>query len=409
MHRRWVRRLMAGLLAVLVVVSSVLIGANATTDRFLVSRVIAWRVGDSDDWQRFPARSIPTGRYRSPFLPPPAQPPPWLRSVTHFEGAPESTDPREPWASDLPPQRGAPVIGPLDGFLAHTGTTAFLVAQDDTLLYERYFQGRNHDSVQRSFSVAKSFVSALIGIAVAEYAIGSVDDTAVSYLPELRGRGLDTITIRQLLTMSSGLKYSGAGVGPPVDDVLSYYSPDLRRLALSVQPDVAPGTRWQYNDYHALLLGMILERTTHRPVATYLSEKLWQPLGMEADGSWSLDSTAAGFELTQAGINARAVDFLRFGRLYLDGGTENGRQLVPRNWVRESTRADTTRDPADFYQHFWWVDVARPGRYMAVGVLGQYIYVVPDKGLVIARFGSDWGYSGWVPLLRSIADAAPPR
>jgi CubicO group peptidase (beta-lactamase class C family) len=111
--------------------------------------------------------------------------------------------------------------------------------------------------------------------------------------------------------MSSGLEYSGegGGGGPLGDDAKTYYDPNLRELALTVEPEVEPGTRWEYNNYHPLLLGMILERATGRPVSAYLSQKIWRPLGMEADGSWSLDSEASGFEKMESGINARAIDF----------------------------------------------------------------------------------------------------
>jgi CubicO group peptidase (beta-lactamase class C family) len=120
---------------------------------------------------------------------------------------------------------------------------------------------------------------------------------------------------------------------------------------------------------------MILERSTERPVATYLSQKIWRPLGMEADGSWSLDSEASRFEKMESGINGRAIDFAKFGRLYLNRGKWNGKRVVPTNWVDQSTRVDTSTDPADFYQYFWWIDVARPerGRFMARGNLGQFV------------------------------------
>lgn len=156
-------------------------------------------------------------------------------------------------------------------------------------------------------------------------------------------------------------------------------------------------------------MGLILERATHRHVATYLSQKLWRPLGREADGSWSLDSKADGFEKMESGINARAIDFAKFGRLYLNEGEWDGKQVVPSSWIERSTRIDATTDPTDFYQYFWWVDVVHPerGRFLARGNFGQYIYVVPDKDLVIVRFGEDYGYSRWPELLRSIADKAP--
>jgi CubicO group peptidase (beta-lactamase class C family) len=167
------------------------------------------------------------------------------------------------------------------------------------------------------------------------------------------------------------------------DDAKTYYDPNLRELAMTVELEVEPGRRWEYNNYHPLLLGMVLERATGRSVATYLSQKIWRPLGMEAEGSWSLDSEASGFEKMESGINARAIDFAKFGRLYLKRGEWYGEQVVPASWVEQSTRVETTTDPADFYQYFWWVDVVEPERerLMARGNLGSSSTWYPTKTL----------------------------
>ncbi len=405
------QRLAIVFLLIAVSVLGVMAVADATADRFYASRIVAWRNADFRDFERFPSRRVSAGPETFSFEPAPENPPEYLRTVTYRSDAPEPKTPRESMANPLDSAGGTEVTEPLDKFLEDTDTTAFLVIRDDALLYEGYFNGYDRKSTQTSFSVAKSFASALVGIAIEEGYIGSVDDPITEYIPELQGQGMEEITIRHLLTMSSGLKYSGegGGGGPFGDDAKTYYDPNLRELALTVEPEVEPGRRWEYNNYHPLLLGMILERTTGRPVATYLSQKIWRPLGMEADGSWSLDSEEDGFEKMESGINARAIDFAKFGRLYLNQGEWNGQQVVPASWVEESTRLDTSTDPADFYQYFWWVDVVRPerGRFLARGNYGQFIYVVPDKDLVIVRFGEDWGYNRWPELLRSIADKAP--
>jgi CubicO group peptidase (beta-lactamase class C family) len=408
--RRYLRRL-AVVLSLIAILLLGIMAAAATADRFYVSRIVAWRNADFRDFERFPSRPVPAGAETFSFEPAPKNPPKYLTTVIYHRDAPEPTSPRESMATALDSTGGTEVTKPLETFLEDTGTTAFLVTRDDALLYEGYFNGYDRTSTQTSFSTAKSFVSALVGVAIEEGHIGSVDDPITEYIPELEGQGMDEITIRHLLTMSSGLEYSGegGGGGPLGDDAKTYYDPNLRELALTVKPEVEPGTRWEYNNYHPLLLGMVLERATDRPVATYLSQKIWRPLGMEADGSWSLDSEASGFEKMESGINARAINFAKFGRLYLNGGEWNGEQVVPASWVEESTRVDTTSDPADFYQYFWWVDVVEPerGRFMARGNLGQYIYVVPDKDLVIVRMGESFGYDRWPELLHSIADKAP--
>ena len=398
-------------LLVAVLLAGIMSAAAATADRFYVSRIIAWREADFRDFERFPSRAVPAGPKEFSFKAAPEDPPEYLRTVTYRRDAPDPATPRESMATTLGSAGGEKVTEPLEKFLEDTGTTAFLVIRDDKLLYEEYFNGYDRESTQTSFSVAKSFVSALVGIAIEEGYIGSVEDPITKYVPELEGPEMDKITIRHLLTMSSGLRYSGegGGGGPLGDDAKTYYDPNLRELALTVEPEVEPERHWEYNNYHPLLLGMVLERATDRPVATYLSQKIWRPLGMEAEGSWSLDSEASGFEKMESGINGRAIDFAKFGRLYLNRGEWKGKEVVPQSWVEESTRVDTTTDPADFYQYFWWVDVVEPdrGRFMARGNLGQFIYVVPDKDLVIVRMGEDFGYNRWPELLRSIADKAP--
>ncbi|MDP8974593.1 MAG: beta-lactamase family protein [Actinomycetota bacterium] len=405
------RRLAIALLLVSILLLGIMTAAAATADRFYVSRLIAWREADFRDFERFPSRPVPAGSKEFSFKPAPENPPEYLRTVTYQRDAPDPASLRESMATTLDSVGGTEVTEPLERFLEDTDTTAFLVVRDDALLYEGYFNGHDRRSTQTSFSVAKSFVSALVGIAIQEGHIGSVDDPITEYIPELEGQGMDKVTIRHLLTMSSGLKYSGegGGGGPFGDDAKTYYDPNLRELALTVEPEVEPGTRWEYNNYHPLLLGMVLERATDRPVATYLSQKVWRPLGMEADGSWSLDSEASGFEKMESGINGRAIDFAKFGRLYLNRGKWSGEQVVPEAWVEQSTRVDAASDPADFYQYFWWMDVVVPerGRFLARGNLGQFIYVAPDKDLVIVRMGEGFGYDRWPEVLRSIADKAP--
>jgi CubicO group peptidase (beta-lactamase class C family) len=394
-NRRW--RSIAIRLAIALVAVAALVGATfgvaaLLTDRSYWARIIAWRAAGFHDFEtKFPARAIPNAPPVFQLRPAPPNLPASLARIVY------------------PSAEGATASAPLDDFLARTGSTAFVVLKDDALLVERYANGSSHDALQTSFSVAKSFDSTLVGIAIAEGLIGSVDDPIVRYLPELSGRGLDGLRIRHLLNMSSGLRYDGAGSGgtPWQDDARTYYDPNLRRLALSVRPAVAPGSRWQYNNYHPLLIGLILERTTGRSVSAYLSEKVWQPLGMEAPASWSLDSRHDGFEKMESGLNARAVDFVRFGRLFLKGGEWQGRQVVPRAWVAAATQPQP-ESPVDNYGYFWWIDTERPGRFYAAGNFGQYIYVAPDRGVVVARFGERYGSlnsRAWIATLRWVADA----
>ncbi len=184
---------------------------------------------------RRPSRPVPAGSKAFSFKPAHKNPPEYLRTVTYRRDAPDPKTPRESMATTLDSTGGKEVTEPLEKFLADTGTTAFLVIRDDALLYEGYFNGYDRESTQTSFSVAKSFVSALVGIAIEDGYIQSVDDPITKYVPGLKRPGMDKITVRHLLTMSSGLKYSGegGGGGPFSDDAKTYYDPSLRELALT--------------------------------------------------------------------------------------------------------------------------------------------------------------------------------
>jgi CubicO group peptidase (beta-lactamase class C family) len=293
-------------------------------------------------------------------------------------------------------------IKDLDSFLADTGTWAFMVIQNDAILYERYFKGYQRDSMVTSFSVAKSFASALIGIAIDEGYIKSVHDPITDYIPELADRDprFKDIQIRHLLMMSSGLRYNDNSIILAQDDNLTYAFDDLRHLALTeTQVEGKPGVTFLYNNYHPLLLGLILERATGKSVTAYLQEKIWNPIGMEYDGSWSLDSKESGFEKMESGINARPVDFAKFGRLYLNGGNWNGMQVVPPEWVATSTQDNGLIQNAPiYYGYMWWGARCNSNSrdFLAMGNYGQYIYVSPDKNLVIVRNGEQYGVQEWV-------------
>lgn len=300
----------------------------------------------------------------------------------------------------------APPVESIHGYLARNGTVAFLVIQHDRLLFEHYYNGYTHDSICTSFSVAKSFASALIGLALHENLIRGLEDPLPRYLPELTASYWSKITIRHLVSMSSGLAYDAAGFLPWNDSPRIYYGLDLRTLALHASRREAPGLHFHYNNYNLVLLGMILERVTDGSVSHYLQEKVWKPLGMEHSASWSLDSSACKMEKMESGLNARAVDFAKFARLYLRRGDWNGVQVIPEAWVAESTTVSPAA-PWKNYKYLWWIPGSGVGRFMAVGNLGQFIYVAPDKDCIILRFGRgrprDWKTS-YVNLFGRIAE-----
>ncbi len=313
-------------------------------------------------------------------------------------------------------------IAHLYRFLTRTETQAFIVVHDDTVIYERYFNGFGRDSMLTSFSVAKSFVSTLVGLAVANGRIHAVTDPITRYLPELERR--DTlfrrITIADLMHMASGLRYIEDS--PPYDNDVTYLDPFMRRAALEKTEIIGPPrTSWHYNNYNPLLLGMILERATGKSVSALLQDGLWTPLGMEYGGSWSLDSRAdsGGFEKMESGINARAIDFAKFGALFVDHGRWRGEQVLPEAWVAAATQPE--QEPPGFYDDpfwtdhyygwFWWGSRRAGGEsdFYGVGNKGEYVYCSPQKHLVVVRMGFGFGISSdaWVGLFRRFADKFP--
>jgi CubicO group peptidase (beta-lactamase class C family) len=379
----------AGSLLLLALVA--VVAGYLSAPSFYLTRTIFWGESDYKDLQRFPARTI----HNAP-------------PVSHFDKLPADN----PYASQIEAIARDSSNGSLERYLQASGTTAFLVVHDDKLLYERYFNGYDQRSLNTSFSMAKSFASSLVGIAIDEGHIKSVDEPITNYIPQLlkKDNRFKSITIRNLLTMSSGIKYEEGATLPwsdEADDTKTYYSTDLRELALNSQIEGKPAQYFEYNNYNPLLVGMIIERATGMHVARYLQQKLWKPMGMEADGSWSLDSKNDGFEKMESGVNARARDFARFGMLFAKEGNWRGKQLISRQWVEESTRPDTTMDPSQDYQYFWWVNTPNgKNHFSAQGNYGQYIYVAPEKDLVIVRLGKEEGEKGygyWTDLFEELS------
>jgi CubicO group peptidase (beta-lactamase class C family) len=389
---RPIKLLLVGAGSLLVLVGVVVVTGYLSAPHFYLTRSVFWGESDYKDLERFPARTVHNGP-----------------STFRFDRLPADNN---PYASQIEAIGRDSSTGNLEDYLDASGTTAFLVIHDDKLLYERYFNGHDETSVQTSFSMAKSFASALVGIAIDEGHIKSVDEPITNYIPELleKDERFKSITIRHLLTMTSGIKYEEGGDLPwseEADDTKTYYATDLRELALNCRIEGEPGEYFEYNNYNPLLVGITLERATGMPVSRFMEEELWKPVGMEADGSWSLDSTSSGFEKMESGVNARARDFARFGMLFAKEGNWEGEQLISQGWVEESTRPDATTDPSLDYQYFWWVDTPDgKNHFSARGNYGQYIYVAPEKDLVIVRLGKDEGergYGYWTDLLEELA------
>jgi CubicO group peptidase (beta-lactamase class C family) len=289
-------------------------------------------------------------------------------------------------------------------YLRVSRVRAFLVIRNDSILYERYFAGFTDSTRSGSYSMAKSFTSALLGIAIARHEIRALDDSVTAYAPDLRGNSaLSGVTLRNALEMNTGLFYERMN-GSSWHDLRSgdaefYYTTDLEGALRGMHRAVAPGGAWSYSDADAQLIAWALIGATGESLSRQLEERIWRRIGTEFAASWSLDRSG-GMEKAATGVNATARDYARFARLYLLGGAWNGEQVIPREWVRQSTTLDTLRPRANVgtwwrMQHrmYWWIpmqDWDRERDFFADGAKGQRLYVhQPSQTIIVQLSDSD--------------------
>lgn len=283
--------------------------------------------------------------------------------------------------------------------LEATSTNALVVVKGGKIVHESYRNGSDAGTRFLTFSVAKSYVSTLIGLAVADGAIRSLDDKVTDYLPQMKGTGYDGPTIRDLLRMRSGVDWlevyqfgSETQLTKVHDNSLVAYRYrwcDYAANESKPGPN-APGAVFNYATLDTSVLGCILEAAVGKTGTEYMSEKLWKPAGMENDAYWIMDGPeSVGREFFGAGLNATARDHARFGLMFLNGGKANGKQVLSEEWVREATVPDEGYEPTAAgeplgYQYQWWT-VAGSDAYSAIGLHHQFIYVDPANDLVIVK------------------------
>jgi len=346
-------------------------------------RTVVHNFADLDDYRIFANRTIANDGTPSP-----------LRTLA---GAPGFLLDLE-----VPDKTGALVR--LDRYLDSTRTAAFIVMRDDRIVYERYARGFDERSLFNSFSIAKSVMSTLVGIALSEGRIRSLDATVADYRPELATSAYGAVRIRALLTMTSGV-----GDRPSLlpGSAQYYYGDDLHEAISGARAESRPANGWRYSEADAQVLGFVLEAAVGESVSDYLAEKLWKPLGMESPGLWALDHEG-GMEKAFCCISARARDFARFGLLQLHRGRWNGRQLVPEEWISRSVLPGIRTPDGYTHRHLWWMPAGNEGDYYGYGHNGQYLYVNPASRTVIVKF-SEMVDQDPVPMFRAISAALCSR
>lgn len=298
----------------------------------------------------------------------------------------------------------------LTAFLEDSQTTGLLVLKEGKIVYENYWLGHGKGKPHISFSVAKSFVSALMGIAIEEGVVTNIEQAVTDYVPELVGSGYEGVPIKDVLQMSSGVRFN-EDYGDFNSDINRFsrataFGTSLDDFSASLVREKAPGTYHHYVSIDTQVLGMVLTRATGKSLTDYLSEKIWQPLGMEHQAFWLADDN--GMELALGGLNVSLRDYAKLGWLYLNQGTWTDKQghtqqIVPKQWVLDSTTADAPHllagenNPASSssfgYGYQWWLPLDAEDEFSAQGIYNQYIYIDPDQRLVIVKNSANYRFT----------------
>ena len=283
---------------------------------------------------------------------------------------------------------------PVNDWIEARDVTALVVLKDGQIVYENYFKGTQPDDLRISWSVAKSYLSALVGILLDEGAIASLDDPVTTYAPKLKGTAYDGATLRNVLNMASGVTFDEDYLDPDSD-----INKMGRALALGGELDdftaslkdtfTTPGSQWQYVSIDTHVIGMVVRGATGRSVTDLLSEKVITPMGLEHAPYYVTDGAGVAFVL--GGLNLTTRDYARMGQMFLQNGRYNGQQIVPADWVAASTAPSApTAEGQIGYGYQWWIpQAATEGEFMARGVYGQYIYINRADGVVIATNAAD--------------------
>ena len=317
-----------------------------------------------DDYIHFPSNSIKNGNHQE-----------WLVSKEYNK-------------AQLPE-----FIKPINDKL---GTVAYMVIKNDSIIFEEYWNGYSADSSSNSFSMAKSWISTLVGIAIKEGKIESINQKACDFLPEFCEGDNSKITIKHLLTMSSGLDWDEDYHDPLGQTAEAYFAPNLKKQMMRLKAVEPPGEIFKYHSSCSQLLAFIVESATGQSVNEYTSEKLWKPMGAKHPALWNTD-TKRGDEKAFCCINSNARDFARLGKLYMNQGNWNGTQLLDSNYVKEATSVSNLLDEdgnknVNYGYQFWIANRKGLDVYYTRGLWGQYVICIPEKDMIIVRLGRNYGF-----------------
>ena len=269
------------------------------------------------------------------------------------------------------------------------GSIAYMVIKNDSIVFEDYYDGFGQDSKSNSFSMAKSYVSALLGKAIKDGYINSLDQPVGDFISEYSEGTAAQMTVGDLASMASGLNWDESYYSPFSVTTRAYFDDHLEPVMLGLGMKEKPGTAYKYLSGNTQLLAMVLERATGKKLADYLSESLWKPLGANQDALWQLDSEEGGLVKAYCCIASNARDFARLGKLYKDYGEWNGQQILDSAFIAKSITPRFEGEPYGY--GFWLKDYKDKKVFMMRGHLGQYVIVIPEDDLIVVRLGHSRG------------------
>ncbi|MBI1183650.1 serine hydrolase [bacterium] len=359
------------LTAVLLYVASLLFGVG------YIWKAIVYNYVDYDDYKIFDNRSIVAGQAQ-----------PW-------------PDAKAKGSISLPED--------LENYHREMGTIGFIAIKNDSIIFEKYWEDFDENTIANSFSVAKSYITMLVGFALQDGYFHSLNDKITDYLPDLDAEVYGDISLENLCTMSSGLAWTESYGGPINQTTEGYYGKDLWHLVANLHKENTAGSTYHYKGCDPQLLAFAIEKATGKTVSGYLSEKFWIPTGCVGDGLWSLDHKD-GTEKAYCCINTTARNFAKIGRLYMQYGQWNGKQLLDSEWVAKSIKPNlipnAAGEPTRYYGMQWWcMNDLNKNVFYARGLNGQYVICLPEKNMIVVRIGKKRESSGNHPpdVLRYVA------
>jgi len=352
------KKFIRGFVYIILLIIALFSAFAVVTGRTYLFEAVWYNFADIDDYKIFTNNTVVTG-----------QPQPWDLAAGYNK---------------------TPLPADLKKMLEDLQTIAVLAIKNDSIVHEQYWDGYSDSSLSGSFSMAKSITGLLVGAALKEGKIQSLDEPVGNYLDEFKQGEKAKVRIVDLLTMSSGSDWNESYSNPLSVTTELYYGHDAWKTAVGVNIVQQPGKLHRYKSGDTQLLGLLVEKATGKSLSAYASEKLWQPMGAEHAALWSTDRIG-GSEKAYCCFNSNARDFARLGRLMLDSGRWKGNEIIPADYYLHSIKPcmipDEEGKPCNYYGYQWWIIPGKPDIFYARGILGQYVIVIPSKKVIIVRLG----------------------